>query len=98
MITNKLKINDSKTEFIVLRSPQLRYDLSGLSVNVGESKITQSSMVRDWGVIFDNCSTLKIILPLYVEAHFYKENNINLLSHDICSTIIHTLISSIRLL
>ena len=34
MITNKLKINDSKTEFIVLRSPQLRSDLSGLSVNI----------------------------------------------------------------
>ena len=31
MITNKFKINDSKTEFIVFRSPQLRCDLSGLS-------------------------------------------------------------------
>ena len=29
MITNKLKINDSKTEFIVFRSPQLKCDLSG---------------------------------------------------------------------
>ena len=28
MITNKLKINNSKTEFIVFRSPQLRCDLS----------------------------------------------------------------------
>ena len=36
---NKLKINDSKTEFIVFRSPQLRCDLSGLSVNVGEIQI-----------------------------------------------------------
>ena len=36
MITNKLKINDLKTEFIVFRSPQLKCDLSGLSVNVGE--------------------------------------------------------------
>ena len=53
MITNKLKINDSKTEFIVFRSPQLKCDLSGLSVNVAESMITQSSMVRDLGVIFD---------------------------------------------
>ena len=42
MITNKLKINDSKTEFIVFISPQLRCDLSGLSVNVGESQIMQS--------------------------------------------------------
>ena len=31
MITNKLMINDSKTEFIVFRSPQLKCDLSGLS-------------------------------------------------------------------
>ena len=53
MITNKLKINDSKTEFIVFRSPQLRCDLSGLSVNVGESQITQSLKVRDLGVTFD---------------------------------------------
>ena len=29
MITNKLKINDSKTELIVFRSPQLRCDLTG---------------------------------------------------------------------
>ena len=53
MITNKLKINDSKTEFFVFRSPQLKCDLSGLSVNVGEYIITQSSKVRDLGVIFD---------------------------------------------
>ena len=36
MITNKLKINDSKTEFTVFISPQLKCDLSGLSVNVGK--------------------------------------------------------------
>ena len=53
MITNKLKINDSKTEFIVFRSPQLRCDVSCFSVNVGESQITQSLKVRDLGVPFD---------------------------------------------
>ena len=43
--------------------------MSGLSVNVGESEITQSSKVRDLGVTFDqNFSTLMIILLLYVEA------------------------------
>ena len=53
MITNKLKINDSKTEFIVFRSPQLKCDLSGLSVNVGESMIKQSSKLKDFVIIFD---------------------------------------------
>ena len=53
MIKNKLKINDSKTEFIVFRSPQAKQDLSSLSVSVGDSVIAQSSKVRDLGVIFD---------------------------------------------
>ena len=53
MITKKIKFNDSKTEFIVFRSPQLKCDLNGLSVNVGEYMITQSSKVRDLGVIFE---------------------------------------------
>ena len=95
MITNKLKINDSKTEFIVIRSPQLRCDLSGLSVNLGESQITQSLKVRVLSVTFDhNFSTLMIILLLYVEAHiFILETIRNLLSYNACSTIIHALIS-----
>ena len=42
-----------KTEFIVFRSSQLKCDLSGLAVNVGESMITQSSKLRNLGVIFN---------------------------------------------
>ena len=48
MIRNKLKINDSKTEFIVFRSPQ---DFSSLSISVGDSIILQSSKVRDLGMV-----------------------------------------------
>ena len=53
MITNNLKMNSSKTELIVLIYPQLKCDLSCMSVNVGESQIIQSSKVRDLGVMFD---------------------------------------------
>ena len=55
LITNKLKINDSKRECIVLRSPQWRCGFSGLLVNVGERQIIQSLKMRDLGVIFDQC-------------------------------------------
>ena len=80
MITNKLKINDSKTEFIMFRSPQL----SGLSVNVGESQITQSLKVRDLGVTFDQ----------FLNFHIRNIGKIwNLLSYNACFTIIHALIS-----
>ena len=57
----------------MFRSPQLKCDLSSLSVNVGKSMITQSSKVRDLGVIFDQFLNFEliIILLLYVEARIF---------------------------
>ena len=90
MITNKLKINDSKTEFIVFRSPQLRCDLSGLSVNVGESEITQSSKVRDLGVTFDKFLNFDDHITAICRSTYFHIRNIgkirNLLSYNACST------------
>ena len=52
MTKNKLKINDSKTEFIIVRSPLLKQNLSDLSVNIGDMQVSPSSKVRDLGVGF----------------------------------------------
>ena len=97
MITNKLKISDSKTEFIVFRSPQLRCDLSSLSVNVGESQITQSLKVRDLGVTFDQFLNFYDHITAICRSTYFHIRNIgkirNLLSYNACSTIIHALIS-----
>ena len=97
MITNKLMINDSKTEFIVFRSPKLRCDLSGLSVNVGESQITQSLKVRDLGVTFDQFLNVDDYITAICRSPYFHIRNIekirNLLSYNACSTIIHALIS-----
>ena len=53
MVTNKLKINDLRTQLFVFRSPQLRCDLCGLSVKVCVGQITQSLKMRDLGITFD---------------------------------------------
>ena len=71
MINNKLKINDSKTEFIVFRSPQEKQDLSGLSVIVRDSIIQQSSKVRNLGIILISSSVLMIILVLFAGLHTF---------------------------
>ena len=97
MITNKLKINDLKTEFIVFRSPQPKCDLSALPINVGKSMITQSSKERDLGVIFDQFLNFgDHITTICRSTHFHIRNLAkirNLLLYDTCSTIIHALIS-----
>ena len=53
MIKNKLKINDSKSEFIIFRSPLLNQNWSDLSVSVGDMQVSPSSKVLDLGVGFD---------------------------------------------
>ena len=97
MITNKLKINDSKAKFIVSRSPQLRCDLSGLSVNVGESQITQSLKMRDIGVTFDQFLNFDDHITAICRSTYFQIINIgtimNSLSYNVLSTIIHALIS-----
>ena len=78
-------------------SPQLKCDLSGLSVNVGESIITQSSKVRDLGVILDQFLNFDDHITAICRSTHFHIRNIgkirNLLLYDACSTIIHALIS-----
>ena len=66
-------------------------------MNVGESKITQSSIVRDFGVIFDTFLNFDDHITAICRSTHFKLRHLdtfrNLLSHDACSTIIYALIS-----
>ena len=57
MIKNKLKINDSKTELIIFRSPFLNQNLRDLSISVGDTQVSPSAKVRDLGVVFEKYLT-----------------------------------------
>ena len=65
MIKNKLKINDSKTEFIIFRSPLLKQNLSDLYVSVGNIQVSPSSKVRDLGAGLTSISLFMIILVVF---------------------------------
>ena len=65
MIKKKLKINDSKTEFLIFRSPLLKQNLSCLSVSVGDMQVSPSSKVRDIGVVLTSISLFMIILVVF---------------------------------
>ena len=97
MINNKLKINDSKTEFIVFRSPQAKQDLSGLSVIVGDSIIQQSSEVRNLGIIFDQFLSFDDYISSVCRSTHFHLRNIgrirHLLSQNVTAQLIHALIS-----
>ena len=94
MITNKLKINYSKTECILFRSLQLRCDLSGLIVNVGESQITQSLKVRDLGVSFDQFLNFNYHITAICRSTYFHIRNIG----KICYRIMLVLLLFMHLL
>ena len=58
MIRNKLKINDSKTEFLIITSSFLMQSFDDLNIMVGDSNIVSSNSARNLGVIFDKCLKL----------------------------------------
>ena len=49
MTANKLKLNDDKTEALLIRKPKEKIDLSVNSMNVGNNNILFSTCVRDLG-------------------------------------------------
>ena len=93
MIKNKLKINDSKTEFIIFRSPLLKQNLSDLSVNVGDTQFSPSSKVRDLGVVFDQYLNFHDhISGICKSTHFHLRGIgriRNLLTFDATAQLIH---------
>ena len=65
MIKNKLKINDSKTELIIFRSPLMKQNLSDLFVSVGDMQVSPSSKVRDLVSFLTSISLFMIILVVF---------------------------------
>ena len=98
MIKNKLKINDSKTEFIISRSPLLKQNLSDLSISVGASQVFPSSKVRDLGVVFDQYITFHDhISGICKSTHFHLRSIgriRSLLTFDATAQLIHALITT----
>ena len=55
MLRHRLKINDTKTEFMLLGTRQQLFKVNSCSIEVGQSNIEPTSVVRNLGV----CLTLK---------------------------------------
>ena len=98
MIKNKFKINDSKTEFIIFRSPLLKQNFSNLSFSVGDSQVFPSSKVRDLGVVFDQYLTFHDHSSGICKSTHFQFRSIrrirNLLTFDATAQLIHALITT----
>jgi hypothetical protein len=59
MLANKLKLNDSKTELFLLASPWYVNAVSHLDLKIGGSVISPSASIKNLGITFDHCLSMK---------------------------------------
>ena len=96
MLLNKLKLNEDKTELLVIHS---RYCPSPVfSLNCGHYIITSSDMARNIGVIFDKNMTMIPQINSVCKGAFYHLRNIarirKFLTPKSTEILVHAFISS----
>ena len=98
MNQNFLKLNDSKTEFMILGSKQQITKVNIQHVRVGESYIEPATNVRNLGVMFDSNLTMDCHVTAVSKSAFCSIRNIGRmrkhLTRDAAETIIHAFVTS----
>ena len=97
MIHNKLKINDDKTEFLILHSAYI--DLThNLEFQVGQEKINPSNSCRNLGVMFDSHMKMESQVQSVcrsVNFHLRSIRSVrNSLTDEATAQLVHSLITS----
>ena len=83
MEENQLKMNDAKNEFIVLGTPNNLWKNTWDNIEIGNTKIHQSSKIKFLGVLLDE----KLSLKDHIQNRSRKANyNLRLIS-NICKYI-----------
>ena len=98
IISNKLKMNDSKTECIVIGSYQQLGKINLTSILVGEHRITVLDDIRNLGAYFDKNLSMKTHVDAKYTAAFHQLYSLRrirkYLSHQATESLIHAFIFS----
>lgn len=100
MKTNKLKLNDAKTEVILFGTDYNRKTIDIDSLVVGDSTISieKSGSVRNLGVHFNSDLSMRTQVTKICQTAHYHLKNIgkirNILDENNCKMIIHSLVTS----
>ena len=98
MLSNRLLINDSKTEFIIIGSKQQLSKININEIRVGESTIEPVEVVQSLGMWFDSYMSMDIHIGKVCSKAFrslYKIRQIRkFLSEDTTKILVHAFVTS----
>jgi hypothetical protein len=76
MIRNKLKLNDEKTEFLILGSDANLNKVECTSIKIGDADINPSNEARNLGIVFDKNMSLETHVKNVCSNGFYHVRNL----------------------
>ena len=96
-INNKLKINDDKTEFLVITKPHLVSHLKDQKMEIGAHLVPVSKDAKKLGVYFDSTLSMRKQINCVSNSMLYHLRNIGsirrLLTKEATAMLIHSLIT-----
>ena len=98
MNSNKLKLNDDKTEFMILGSPNSLKQVKTESIRIWDFNIKAVASVRNIGTMFDSQMKMEVQVRSMCKSAWYHLYNISkvrrLLTLDQTKTVIHAYVTS----
>ena len=98
MAVNFLKLNDDKTEILLLGSKHSLSNVPSISVKVGELEITSQSFVKNLGAYFDSTLSMENFVAQKCKTAAYYLRCIShirkYLDSDSTKTLVHALVTS----
>jgi hypothetical protein len=94
----KLKMNDDKTEFVIMCSPHYLNTFKDLTINIGDTTIKAAEKARNLGVIFDAHLDMKKHVVMVCKSAFAQLRKIGsirkYLNDDSVAQLVHAFITS----
>ena len=97
MIRNKLKINDDKTEFLLITSTHSKLS-KDITISIGQSEISPSTSCKSLGVMLDNHMVMDAQIQSVCKSTLFHVRNISAIRHLIpqsaAAALVHSLVTS----
>ena len=98
MSKNKLKLNDDKTELLIVSSKNAQNKIQNKTIQIGSSTISASTNVRNLGIYLDSNMSMENHIKKVCQSAYFQIRNLSsirkLLSKDTAEILMHAFVTS----
>ena len=98
MKANHLKLNDDKTELLIITSPYYQGRVQNSAIQVGDNRVEAATSTRDLGVILDSTLNMKNHVTAICKSAYYHLRNISAIRKSLdtksAETLVHAFVTS----